>query len=396
MDVITLSEDGTFDSDQISSAGLVSEAGQPVPAGTDRPYWWTFTPTEVLDLTFDLDDTVPVDWVPTIDPNTDVESAPPAVDAVLTLYTGTSVDSLSVVTSGTSSVTPAGLAVGTTYWVQASIPTGDADVLYQLSVGPKADTELYLMELEVLSGPLRTAPTAVVVEVMGGPGNDTVTFQIDGVVVPGSWEIDDFGNLPPTSVAVPAATTKGDHIISVHSDSTDLAGAATFTLLRSPYTALQTVGMDADPVEIPAANTSTGVRRWVLQDLMPGGLGSWVMVRNPTSMSSPEYQRTLFQEHTTAKDGQYHLSSVALQSFEWTFSGYVDTEFEQNQLLAYYGLNRRFYVMDHRARAWIVAWQKCEIVPRKRQRNDDSSFNDWAADYTVTALIYDQDPKEPQ
>jgi hypothetical protein len=394
MDEITLSEDGTFDSDQISSVGLVS-GGQPVPAGRDRPYWWTFTPTEVLDLTFDLDDTVPFDWVPTIDPTTDVEADPPPVDARLTLYTGTSVNNLSVVTSGPT-ITPAGLAVGTTYYVQASIPTGDPDVLYQLSVGPKASTELYLMELEVLSGPLRTAPTAAVVQVMGGPAEDTVTFEIDGVAVPGTWDLDPFGNLPPTSVAVPDGTTKGEHIISVHSESSNLAGETTFTLLRNPYSALQIVGMDADPVEIPAANTSTGVRRWVLQDLMPGGLGSWVMVRNPTSMSPPEYQRTLFQEHTTAKDGQYHLSSVALQSFEWTFSGYVDTEFEQNQLLAYYGLNRRFYVMDHRARAWIVAWQKCEIVPRKRQRNDDSSFNDWAADYTVTALIYDQNPKVPR
>lgn len=344
-----------------------------------RVAWWSWVaPVSPVALEFSLLDVDPDDE--------DVTS-----EAALGIFTGGSVDTLTLVVQGAAGdpVVLAAPASGTTYYIKASLPDGAPDEEFQLAAGPPADDDSYEMELEVLSGPLRAAPTAVVVTVDGGLPLDDVEFKVDGVLTGDEAALDQTGSLDPTSINVADGYAKGEHIVSVHSKTSNLAGQGTFTLQRGPYISLQVVGLDAPPVEIPAANTSTGVRRWVLQDLMPGGLGSWVMPRNPSSMSAPEFQRTLSQAHTTANDGQYHLASVARAAVEWTFGGYVDTQLEQQKLEAYGELNRRFYVIDHRSRAWIVAFRALEIVPRKRQQDDDG-FNDWAADYTVNALIYDQ------
>lgn len=252
--------------------------------------------------------------------------------------------------------------------------------------------------LMILDDTLIQAPTALTVVVDGGWPSDDVQFDIDGTVVR-TATLDSVGGLAPMSIAVSEALgAMGVHTLTMTSLTLDpgYTQSATFTIDREPNLVARVVGPDAEPVAVPAAQTSTGVYRWVFQDLMPGGLGSYVLPANPTTMSAPHFQRLLSQTHTTAVDsGRFHVSEVAEHAVEWEFAGFCATQVFHDKLLAYFDLKRRFYVIDHRNRAWKVAFTSVDLVARKRS-DVNGALTDWAHDYTVRALIYDQDWAVPQ
>jgi hypothetical protein len=251
--------------------------------------------------------------------------------------------------------------------------------------------------LEVLDDTQKQAPTAVTVAVSGGWPNDDVQFDIDGTTV-FTGTLDTDGSLMALSLPVGTSYLAGTHTVTMTSltAAPGYTTSDTFDLAYDPAVPLMTIGTDADPVEIAAAQTSTGVRRWVLQDLMPGGLGSYILPTNPSTMTSPHYSRLLNQDHTTSvAAGIYHVTEVAEHAVEWQFSGFCHTQEFYEKLVAYSQLNRRFYLIDHRNRAWIVAFTSLDMRARKRA-DVDGVLTDWAHDYTVSALIYDQDWKVPQ
>lgn len=253
------------------------------------------------------------------------------------------------------------------------------------------------MRLEVLDSELRQAPTAVTVMVLQGWPEAPVDIAIDGTVIY-SDALDSEGNLGPISLNVDETIgTLGSHTVTATATGGGLSVAAsgTFTLDREPGPIPQAVGFDADPVDVPGAVTATGVRRWILQDLMPGGLGSWIMPANPRTAAPMPFKRTLTQERSTAIVGSYHVTEAGAEAHEWEFSGFLDTQEVHDKLLAYYGLKRRFYLIDDRGRAWTVAFTGVDMVARKRIGRDDGTFNDWAHDYTVRALVYTSTWKEP-
>jgi hypothetical protein len=134
----------------------------------------------------------------------------------------------------------------------------------------------------------------------------------------------------------------------------------------------------------------------VLQDLAPGGLGSWVMPANPRSMQPIPQTFNVDARHSTSVDrGQFHLMEAEPAPQPWSFQGYCPDQGFYNQLTAYGQINRRFYLIDHRNRAWTVTFEAVEMVPRHRQKLQDGTYNDWAHDYTVRAVIYDQSFKTP-
>lgn len=252
--------------------------------------------------------------------------------------------------------------------------------------------------LEILDDVLHRAPTSLTFSVAGGWPDDDVEFAIDGTPVL-TAKLDSMGALGPMSVAVNETLgTQGSHLFTMTSLTyqAGFAVADTFTIETASTPALIVIGSDAQPVEVPGAQTPTGVYRWVLQDLHPSGLGSYVMPSNPSSMTSPHYTRLLAQEHTTSvRDGQYHVAEVGERAVEWRFGGFCRTQEFYDKLVAFYELPRRFYVIDHRNRAWVVVFTNLDFKARLRT-NVDGSLTDWAHDYEVTALIYDQDWKVPQ
>jgi hypothetical protein len=254
------------------------------------------------------------------------------------------------------------------------------------------------LQLTVLDPTLYYAPTAVNVVVDGGWPNMPVQFAIDGAVVL-TDSLDSSGDYGPVSLPVSEAHgAAGVHTVSVAGTGTEasVGASGTFTLQRDPHPNPRVVGPDADPIDVPASHTATGVRRWVLQDLMPGGLGSWVLPRNPSSMSPPPIRRTLSQQHTTAVNGKFHITEAGIEAHDFTFSGFLRTKDEHDKFLAFRDLKRRIYLIDHRGRAWTVVIVDADLVPRMRIAEDDGSFNDWAHDYTINAVIHGNEWKVPQ
>ena len=116
---------------------------------------------------------------------------------------------------------------------------------------------------------------------------------------------------------------------------------------------------------------------------------------NPTSMGSPHVRKTVAAVATTAvRSGRPHVSEGATP-VEWEFAGFAPDKAFQDKLIAYSELPYRFYLVDHRGRAWTVAITRLSIVPRKRHKDSSGASNDWLADYTVAVALFSQTPQEP-
>lgn len=244
--------------------------------------------------------------------------------------------------------------------------------------------------LDILERNPMQAPTSVLVAVTGAIPSRIVDFSIDGVPVNQEMMPDGAG-YALFSVPVPEAQGRhGEHVLTVDQDGA-VSASGIFTLTYDPDLLPTDRGPDAPPVEIPESIHPSGVRRWVLQDLMPEGLGSYVMPLNPTEMDNPAYERVLTAVHTTAvNEGQFHVSEGGVRPLEWSFKGYCPTQEMAETLRAYAELKRRFYIHDHRGRAWIVVVTSAEIIPRLQQRNIYDDLTDWVHDYTVNAVIFDR------
>jgi len=251
------------------------------------------------------------------------------------------------------------------------------------------------LNLQILDPTLNQAPTSVQVQVFNVAPGATITFDIDGTEVY-TATADATGFLGQTSIPVPEDLGDiGSHTLTATSPGHGPDSQA-FTLRRAPSPGLQVLGPDADPVQISGTIGPNGERHYVLQDLMPDGLGSWVMDPSPTSWTPPYVHKATNVEHTTAGSGKFEITESLLGPMDFTIAGYCPDETFYNNLLDYDGLTRRFYLIDHRNRAWIVAFSGVELKPRKRQQNQDGTLTDWAHDYTIHAVVFTPRWKVPQ
>lgn len=246
--------------------------------------------------------------------------------------------------------------------------------------------------LIVLDPNLDRADTTVTVALGSFPVLVDVEFSIDGAVLDDVVTTDSNGDVDAFSVAVPRTYGAGVHTITATAGG--ILGSDTFTLARDPAEFPVNQTLDTDPVYIEDALGTNGVHHWVLQDLMPGGLGSWVMPINPAAMANPHVRRTVGVAHTTTVEGQPHVNESE-PVLDWEFSGFCPSKAFYDQLVAYSQLNRRFYIIDHRNRAWTVAFAELDMRPRKRTRDDAGNDNDWLHDYTAKVALYSQIPKVP-
>lgn len=247
----------------------------------------------------------------------------------------------------------------------------------------------------VVDDSLIQAPTVVVVSVWNGDPGEMYVFRIDGDVVYSARALPS-GDLPMTSIPVDEEHgAAGSHTISVTQGS--LHATDTFTIRRAPNLTETVMGPDTAPVEPPSGvYRANGTRLWVLQDLMPGGLGTYILPVNPAEMDNPAFERALSTRHPTAKNGQWHIYEGAPTPLDWSFQGYCPTQEMHDKLHAFGSLNRRFYLIDHRERVWIVSFSQVDAVARLRENDIYGQESDWVHDYTVTAQIYSQHPGRAQ
>jgi len=212
-----------------------------------------------------------------------------------------------------------------------------------------------------------------------------VVFRIDGVEV--ARDTSDV-NGDVLELVLPVGRQFGAGMHTVTGTTAHRSAAGTFEVLADPNALPQPQAPSTPPQFVPEA-----VNRWVLQDRMPGGLGTWVMPINPTSMSSPHVRKTVASVSTTAVRGTPHVSEGA-EPVEWEFAGFAPDKAFQDQLIAFSQLPYRFYLIDHRGRAWTVAISRLTITPRKRTKDATGTSSDWLADYSVALALFSQTPQE--
>jgi hypothetical protein len=284
-------------------------------------------------------------------------------------------------------------------WARTLEIEGSAPMIVEIYSEPGYvdSSAMLIMTMNILDDELARTPNQVPVVISNGPPAATVEFTFDDdPTVRYTTLLNDYGATSMVSVPV-HRMDPGEHVL--HAKAGAWEAQDDFTVLFKPTTP-KSVGVDATPVEVPGALNADGSRNWVLQDLMPGGLGSYVMPRNPVEMDRALVQRELAAAHTTSPSGQHHIFEGNNPSFEWTFNGICFTQEDQEILYAYLGLNHRFYLIDHRNRAWVTALTDVQIVPRLRSEvilpGDPYSYQtDWLAEYTVTAIAYEDEYRTP-
>lgn len=244
--------------------------------------------------------------------------------------------------------------------------------------------------VRVYNPDISITPASLTVSVNEALGAEPIIFLVDGVemlrVVP-----DSTGTAELVSVPL-GAMDAGDFTLTVQQGATS-QGTAPFTVYQ-PYAPPPTrTGPDAPPVQVPGAIQPSGVRRWVFQDLMPGGLGSWVMPMNPEEMNTPAFSRELNVKGTTAsveQGGRFHITEDAFTPVPWEFSGYAPTEAMRETMEAFHNLNRRWYLHDHRGRAWKVISQDLNLEPRLTQYWNGEMTHE-GHDYQAVVMVLERE-----
>lgn len=245
---------------------------------------------------------------------------------------------------------------------------------------------------------LDSAPSAITVSVFDALGGDVLIFKVLGREVFRHQPNPD-GSLPLVTVPLPnMRDASGNLILDPGTYTLEVvqgskAGSAEFELLNPPAPVVEIIGEDAPPAPVAGAIQPNGTRRWVFQDLAPNGLGSWVLPMNPENMGSPAFSRNLTARPTTAREevgGSFHVFEDAFTPVQWTFQGMCPSKEMREQLEAFFNLNRRWYLHDHRGRAWKVTFENLELTPRLTMIWNGDYTNE-GHDYKATVLVMERD-----
>jgi len=260
-------------------------------------------------------------------------------------------------------------------------------VSYGLEAEDSMVTDLIL---QLHTPQIESAPGALSVSVVDGGNTVDFHFEIDGEEV-FVIEPDSDGGLDLVTVPVPDLVVADVHIMqpgthTVTAIQGSSVGSADFEIINPPPLPQVPPGADLPPVAVPGAIQPTGYARWVFQDLAVDGLGSWIMPMNP-SESDPPYAARNLSAGPSSAGNVFHVWEGEYQPEEWSFGGVCPTETMREKLEEYYALNRRFYIHDHRSRAWTVTFQSLELVPRLStnwEREQTEQFHDYEATVLVT------------
>jgi hypothetical protein len=223
---------------------------------------------------------------------------------------------------------------------------------------------------------LRT-PASVSVTVGGATSAEVVTIEIVGVTSM-SFVADTGGRVESATFPIPAMAA-GTYTVRATDLTSGATGMATLRVAEDP----SEVTTPAPPSGYPdGTDQGATVKRWVLHDQAPGGLGRYVVPINPEKMTSPHAPRVISVDHTTARAGQHIVWEGSLRGHQWSFSGTVMTQEHYETLVAFAALQRRFWLVDHRDRAWVVAFQSIDLQPVGHPPKD------WVWAYTIAATIF--------
>lgn len=247
------------------------------------------------------------------------------------------------------------------------------------------------LDLDLLTPEFSTSPGVIRVNVIGGTPGADLAFDLLGTTTayanpPGialgsnvaTYSTDTSGNLYGATIPLPTVSA-GTYTIRVRDTTAGTSVTGSIQVDADPITPPATLGPDTP---IGTVSNGTTVKSWTFKDPAPGGLGAYTFPINPATMTTPHAPRNVVLEHTVAVDGHDVIWEAAYRANEWRFQGTVLTQSFYETLVDFAELNHRFWITDHRNRAWVASIESIDWT--KRHALD----NDWAWDYDVTALIF--------
>lgn len=294
------------------------------------------------------------------------------------IYQGQYLDTIRRVGTTTGAVVEVAVSGATDTYIRVrNVPAGVTSVTVQWAF----EAIPYDGVLEFVNPNLFRAPGALTASVMNFTPNTPLAFNLGELNIYNATT-DAGGSIVEVSIPITGSLFPGTYTMNVIATGTDGIAAesatGTFTVQHSPLAT--PTPLDLTPIAVPPAGGT--VVRWVFQDPTPGGLGSYRVPINPKEMTSPFAPRAISLDYSTAADGQALFWEGAQPAYPWTFSGYLNTQDHLNKLENFAALNRRFWIIDHRNRAWICTFLSFDPTP-KRDVRTDYSFT-----YEATVLIY--------
>jgi hypothetical protein len=167
---------------------------------------------------------------------------------------------------------------------------------------------------------------------------------------------------------------------------TGQSGTITFEVDEDPRPYPTLAPADEPPLTVPDAP----VQRWVVQDVTAGT--SYTFPANPAEMTPPHAPRELTVRTTTlagytddtgyTQTGRPLTWEGAAKPHQWEWRGFTSNEAFLTKLTDFAASNRRWYLVDHRKRAWVVSFEHLDARPQIKPNLP------WAHEYTMRCLIY--------
>jgi hypothetical protein len=272
------------------------------------------------------------------------------------------------------------IPVGTTIVIRVATDADDAS--YDVTLDwlatvptdedPDAEGTAGNLQVDIADTILLETPYNLQFSLFNADDDATVTVSLVGEGQLIQYQADDSGVILGASIPIPELP----------------AGTYSLSFTAGAEATIVTMQVLEDVVPLPTApaadSTVTmpgGVHRWILQD-PTGVIDEYEFTYNPSRMSSPHGARAFVVDTTTAPNGQLHIYEALPRAIEWDFSGFLDTEADLLALEVFASLRRKFFLIDHRDRAWVVMFTAFDPQPKR------VAATPYAHDYTVKALIY--------
>lgn len=222
---------------------------------------------------------------------------------------------------------------------------------------------------------LAETPSGLAAHISNGAPGELVTFSVVGAVANFQTVTLDDNGLLDLIVQVPALPAGEFTLRAVGTDSgTD---EVAFTTRDDALVHDDTsTTPDAPPARDPA-------QHWRFYDLRDAEL-TWTFPRNPKTWSNVYPPNDFTHDTTTAPDGQALTWQGAARPWPMEFSGWLDTQEEHDALAFWSQLHRRFWLIDHRNRAWLITVESFDPIAQVKPNNP------WAHEYTVKTLVFMQ------
>jgi len=337
-----------------SDAALTGAGGSYVNPGV-WPAVLSYTPDVDGSLVMQVD--APDGWLPVyVVTNADGEEVQTDVDGVLDVVWSADEPMTITITPGDGADPSVEVAFGWSYAARASSV---------LTVAMDYD---YVLE----------TPAGLEVDISNGVPGDTVTLTLIGPTTTADFQtvtLDEYGQALDLTVDLPAATA-GAYLLRVESGQ---SGTEDVDLT------IQEDALSWDDTEraLDVAPVVDAAQHWRFYDLRDHAV-TWTFPRNPSSWTNVFPPNDFTHDNTTAPDGQPLTWQAAARPWRMEFTGFLDTQEEYEQLVFWSQLRRRFWLIDHRNRAWLMTIEQFDATALIKANLP------WAHDYTVKTLIFMQ------